>query len=491
MRHLSRAEVPWAAGNVGAVVLVALCIELTGGLPSQLVHLYYIPVVVSALVTSARLSLIVAILAGVAVSPLPDVAHHALGIEPYFADPAPWNLSPQGWVVRPIAFLVINMLAVRMVREQAERIAASGLSASRGEELGVLAHIDQMILNGASEGASVLQLARIVALHMGAKIGAVVMPAADHARSQAFVGSVPGAAQSEIAEADIPLDEGVSGEVLRTGASSTCRDVLADTRYRKMADIAREVGYVSAAAAPMKVGGETIGALFVGFAEERDFSDDEMATLQRLAAQGAIAIAHARQRVHLEELAHRTAVALAGAIESRDPYTGQHCARLAGYAAAVAERMGLPADEVDAIRLGAALHDIGKISVPDAILLKPGPLSREEYDIIKNHCMTGAEICLSISVDPRLNDIVKHHHERFDGNGYPHGLRGDEISIGARIVAAADSYDAMTTDRVYRSAMAREEAAATLRDGAGTQWDPDVVDALLAVLEPAELERAA
>ncbi len=130
--------------------------------------------------------------------------------------------------------------------------------------------------------------------------------------------------------------------------------------------------------------------------------------------------------------------------------------------------------------MGGLLHDLGKIAVPDRVLLKPGPLDRQEFALVKKHPEAGAEIVRPLRSFEAPEPVVLHHHERFDGTGYPYGLRGEEIPLSARIVAVADSFDAMTTDRPYRAGMSLETAFQRLEDGKGEQWDPDAVDAFLA-----------
>jgi putative two-component system response regulator len=172
-------------------------------------------------------------------------------------------------------------------------------------------------------------------------------------------------------------------------------------------------------------------------------------------------------------------VALARTVEARDHYTEQHLFRVAERAVNTATYLGLSGSALEAVRLGGLLHDLGKIAVPDAVLLKPGPLTEEEYEIIKVHPERGAEIVrpLRIRADPVM--AVLHHHERWDGDGYPYGLRGAAIPLAARIIAVADSFDALTTDRPYRDGTSPDRAFEVLRAGRATQWDPEVIDAFL------------
>jgi putative nucleotidyltransferase with HDIG domain len=167
---------------------------------------------------------------------------------------------------------------------------------------------------------------------------------------------------------------------------------------------------------------------------------------------------------------------LASALELSDPYTHGHSRRVARYAAAIADRMGLPSDQVAKIRLAALLHDVGKISTPAGVLQKPGRLSEFEFDAIKQHPIDGANM-VSVLGDFELTSMVRHHHERLDGNGYPDALWDFEIPLGARIIAVADTFDAITSTRPYRSANPHQQAMSILAAESGTQLDPEAVHA--------------
>jgi putative nucleotidyltransferase with HDIG domain len=174
--------------------------------------------------------------------------------------------------------------------------------------------------------------------------------------------------------------------------------------------------------------------------------------------------------------------ALAAALDARDPYTAGHSERVSAYSVLIARQLNLPSDQIDIIRLGALLHDIGKIGVDDAILRKPGPLTSEEYEQIKRHPGLGARILRQVPfLQPHL-PIVELHHERPDGKGYPFGLRGDEIPLPARIVHVADAFDAMTSARAYRPARGSAWAISELRQHAGVDFDPACVEAMAAAM---------
>ena len=180
--------------------------------------------------------------------------------------------------------------------------------------------------------------------------------------------------------------------------------------------------------------------------------------------------------------AEQVIFSLAAAVEAKDKYTEKHTHRVAETARHIGMKLGLPERALDALYRGGIIHDIGKIGVPDAILLKPGPLAGDEVRIMRAHTTIGESIVRPLRSGANLLPIIRNHHEHFDGSGYPDGLAGRAIPRLARIVAVCDSYDALVTDRPYRKARTVDEAIATLTDGAGKQWDPEVVEALVGEL---------
>jgi cyclic di-GMP phosphodiesterase len=182
--------------------------------------------------------------------------------------------------------------------------------------------------------------------------------------------------------------------------------------------------------------------------------------------------------------------ALANAIEAREASLHGHCERLAALALRFAQLLGLPDDALETIRLGAILHDVGKIGIPDAILLKSSPLSFEELLVMRRHPLIGDRLLAPLGLREGVRGVVRHHHERWDGRGYPDGLAGEAIPLAARVIAVADSIEAMAADRPYRQALSLEAIAQELRLGRGTQWDPFVTDAAVRLIESGELRLA-
>jgi putative two-component system response regulator len=181
--------------------------------------------------------------------------------------------------------------------------------------------------------------------------------------------------------------------------------------------------------------------------------------------------------------------ALARAVEARDRYTIFHAERVGRYAQAIGAAHGLDDEDTTLLYEGGVLHDLGKIAIPDAILLKPGPLSEQEFARMQTHSVEGERICLSLRSVAHYLPIIRHHHERVDGGGYPDHLSGRDIPLGARIAAIADAWDAMISDRPYRPGLDREEARSRLRSGAGKQWDAELVEMFSALLDGGLEER--
>lgn len=193
--------------------------------------------------------------------------------------------------------------------------------------------------------------------------------------------------------------------------------------------------------------------------------------------------AHARARAEIKDLIDREAEAvvlsLARSLEARDPHTEGHCERLGAYASMLGEQIGVSPEHVRALELAGIIHDVGKVTMPDSILLKPGPLDDEERRIMQQHPVVGEHICRPLKAFEIVLPIIRHHHERMDGTGYPDGLRGEQIPFTARILQVVDVYDALTMDRPYREALASEHALEVMREEAKRGWlDPEIVQHL-------------
>jgi putative nucleotidyltransferase with HDIG domain len=228
---------------------------------------------------------------------------------------------------------------------------------------------------------------------------------------------------------------------------------------------------------------QILGAItLLGNAEDSFANPHDMHLLRSLAALVAEAVSNA----HMEERQRTTFLmtleTLAKSLEARDVYTRGHSQRVSDVSLMIGERMGLTAEALEELRVGTILHDIGKIGVPDSILNKPGKLTDEEFIFMKSHPVIGYEICSPLGLSEGVLMIIRNHHEKLDGSGYPDGLKGGELPLSLRIVCVADAFDAMSSRRPYRDVMATSRVLAELSAGAGVQFDPVVVEMLKEIL---------
>lgn len=281
--------------------------------------------------------------------------------------------------------------------------------------------------------------------------------------------------------------EGIAGWVAENGESIIIYDVQSDPRFFKTADEKSTFTTRNMICVPVKTKDKILGVLEVINKKNGVFDEDDKEALIALANQVAIAIENANLYHELKETFFSTAEALAEAIEKRDPYTGGHTKRVMNYSLAAGKALGLSKDELDNLRLTAILHDVGKIGVRDDVLLKEGQLDPNEFKKMSMHTKFGFEILIHVK---QLKDVIpgaQGHHERFDGKGYPDNLSGKQIPLSARIIAVADTFDAMTTDRPYRKALSFETAFEELRKNSGTQFDGEVVEAFIMAWEQGEI----
>jgi HD-GYP domain-containing protein (c-di-GMP phosphodiesterase class II) len=256
----------------------------------------------------------------------------------------------------------------------------------------------------------------------------------------------------------------------------------------RVPELADGEAHRSGAVVPIRRGRDEFGILVLATRRRlRRIGEEELAGLGELAALTASALAQADAREVVDSAMLAGADALARAVDMRDAYTARHSSHVVELARTVGERLGLAREALVELELASRLHDIGKIGVPDAILRKPGPLDLDEWSIMRLHPVWGARVLDDV---PRLGGIaaiVRAHHERWDGSGYPDGLRAEEIPLASRVIAACDAFHAMIADRPYRAALDVDIALRELERGAGTQFDPAVVETLRTAV--AELER--
>lgn len=297
----------------------------------------------------------------------------------------------------------------------------------------------------------------------------------DHEKNELFVKTATGLSDA-YRKVRLKLDEGFPGWV------ASNRKPLLVPLSLQVASPQRIPFKLPLLCAPMLFKDRLIGVLTVSGKMSGSYEEEDLIIVSNLASQTAIAVENDRLHLDAERTYIETISALALAVEARDPYSRGHSERVAHYSMKIAERLNLAPSFIEDIVVAGELHDVGKIGIGDDILKKPGPLSDEEWLIMRKHPVIGEGIIKPVSSLSKLCAVVRHHHEWVDGIGYPDGLKGDKIPLGAKILAVSDSFDAMTSDRTYRKAMSVEAAKEDLKKYIGIRYDKAVVDALISAV---------
>jgi PAS domain S-box-containing protein/putative nucleotidyltransferase with HDIG domain len=293
----------------------------------------------------------------------------------------------------------------------------------------------------------------------------------------------------EVDPAILPRGQGLMWDIMETGESVLELDY---SRHPKAMTTWVEAGVRGFIGAPIRSPEGIIGVLGIFSSDpSKVFNERDLALVESIGRQAGVAVQNTRLYEELEDAYVQTVVALANAMDVRDSYTGNHSERMAVWAEEMGRALNLPPHELEALRWAALLHDIGKIGVPDEVLLKPAALSDEEYRTIQRHPELGASIVAPVKKLTHVAPIIRSHQEWYDGNGYPDGLSGEDIPLGARILAVVDAFSAITDNRVYREARTPEAAIAELRRFSGTQFDPQVVNAFLQLVDSKKKTAAA
>lgn len=305
----------------------------------------------------------------------------------------------------------------------------------------------------------------------------------------------------QISWADTERGCGPVGVAIRDAVAVTVRDMQSDPSVAQWRALALRYNYDSVLSMPLTVNNAVIGALTIYAVEPDAFGAEELTLLTESAADLAYGIENIRMRQQHEQAAieHKRNAetllkaledgvqAIAATVEMRDPYTAGHQRRVAVLAVAIAREMALPQATIHGLHLAAVVHDLGKIQVPAEILSKPGTLGNFEFELIKTHAQTGYEILKGIDFPWPVANIVRQHHERVDGSGYPQGLRGEQILLEARILAVADVIEAMASHRPYRASKGQQAALQEIESGSGSLYDPTVVAACLKLFRSEQL----
>lgn len=330
-------------------------------------------------------------------------------------------------------------------------------------------------------------IVRTTARHLRAGRVSIMLP--DASGRYLYIAAAIGVPTDVVRTTRIPVGGRICGRVFERGQAIYYRDgseVNADLPIDSKA-------FVSA---PLLVSGLQWGNTPVGVLSvtepvaREDFSADDQLVLARICEAAAVVVCNQLATARNERTNVELLETLANAIEARDEYTRGHSERVSHLAVAIGQRLGLPGESLGHLYRAAQLHDIGKIATPDSILHKAESLTEDEWRIVRRHPTDGVEMLAGASlVEPAL-DAIRHHHERWDGTGYPLGVKGEQVPLLARIIAVADSYDAMTSARPYRAPLDASEAVQELAAGRGSQFDPRCVDAMLTVLPSLPRDRA-
>jgi HD-GYP domain-containing protein (c-di-GMP phosphodiesterase class II) len=371
-----------------------------------------------------------------------------------------------GWVIGSERTAVIASLLTQMSEAEADKRALAGETLSKYKEITLLCdtvekvstcldtkEVARLVIE---EARRVLQFTSMSVQLLNAETGILEPISQDH--------------QNPVAAIDCGIR--FAAGVCASGRAEIVNDLQSDPRFFGV------TAAISATmCAPLRAKEKIAGVIQACNSHPLNYTAEDLKLFTTLASLAASAIENAGLYEQLNDAFYRTVYTLAETIEKRDPYTGNHTKRVMEYSLAIGKTMGISPDDRSRLQLGAVLHDIGKIGVRDNVLLKESSLTAEEFDQIKKHPVFGKEIISNVSRLKAAIPGVLHHHERFDGRGYPDGLKGDEIDLTARIIAVADSFDAMTSNRPYRNSLSLDAAFEELRRYSGSQFDPAVVDA--------------
>ncbi len=301
----------------------------------------------------------------------------------------------------------------------------------------------------------------------------------DEKKNIFFIKAAYNLSERIIREVTFAKDENTIGWVVNNKKPLYIKNLEKDEHFSKKEEIDYKLKQLLMV--PIIIEGEVKGV--VNLDNNTSFTNNTINLLKSFSEQAAVAINNARLYQKIQDNYFEIVKALAQAIEAKDPYTHGHSERVMEYAVLIAQKLGLPKKEIESLRYAAILHDIGKIGVRGIVLNNPNGLTGEEYNEVKKHPLVGEGIIKPIELLQPIRPLIRHHHEWHNGKGYPDGLSGKNIPLCARILAVADAYDAMKSDRPYRKALTEEIVIQELKRGSGTQFEPKIVEVFLEILK--------
>ncbi|MEW6620782.1 MAG: HD domain-containing phosphohydrolase [bacterium] len=348
----------------------------------------------------------------------------------------------------------------------------------RNIELSGLFEINKTIISTMDLRKVLMSIVNAAATTMGLKKCAVRL--LDEKGKALVMTTSCGLSKEYLKKTEVLVGKSIVGRVVKEKKPIFVSNTQEDKRLEDPSRTRKE-NIASLLSVPLIFQNRVLGTITVYSSQIHKFTDDEIDVLSNLADQAAIAIENIRLFVLRSEGIISITQSLGETIEAKDTYTKGHCENVANYAVAIANNLGLPEDHLNDIYLAGLFHDIGKIGVSEKILLKPGPLTLEEFNDMKKHPTISVNILSPIDFNKEILSVVHQHHERVDGKGYPYGIF--DITLGARIIEIADAYDAMTSDRPYRKALSKSDAIMELKRCAGMQFDPKIVEVFIKILE--------
>lgn len=398
------------------------------------------------------------------------------------------------YVLKPFSLSEIK-LAVANALER-HRLAREN---ARLLELTQLFHISEQIATIRDENHLLSFVLKTALQRVGATRGSILVTTSDGKALEIRAGvGIPG----DVLGAAVDLDRSISGIVAKTGKPLFVNDIR---EIPELARLARQLPETSFISVPLEQKGQGNGtAADTGSSNHRiiavlnvcqkargeHFTEGDLKVLSILANHAAAALQNVRLIQDIEHAHLATVESMALLLEARDPYTQFHSQRVRDVSVAIAINLGISPQDIEVLRLGAAFHDIGKVGVPDRVLNKPDRLTPEEWELIRRHPIIGYSVLEPIHFLKQGHlDVVRGHHERLNGNGYPDGIKDKEVPPLVRIIAVADTYDAMASDRAYRKAMPQNLIIAELRKAAGEQLDADVVNMLIHLITSGQINK--
>lgn len=463
--------------RAGDLIVAALAVRMAQPWPSRAYLLFLFPIIATGYVFGRRRATVGVVGAAVALNTIAALFHRG------WED---WGVPTAAAILAQTVMLAAGGLAGLMLRSCRGREAAQE---DRRAKLDSLAEMQGLAARPGGPSEALNRIAHIALRGAGAKRAALLLNTTDgHALY------IKAAASADGAGVEITADDPVALRVAGTGKAMVVAPTGGEKGALKNEESAEPcacVPLVHHSATASRHVGDTIGVLLVRGElnpPAGGFSDPDLSLLRSLASEAALIYVNTTMHDRLCEAVWRTIRSLAGSLEARDPYTHGHSSRVGMIAAALGREMALDERTVGLMRDAALLHDIGKIGIPDSILRKPASLTAEEWASIKTHPIASEGICRGLDMRQDVLFLIRHHHERLDGSGYPDGLQSHEQPLALRILCVADAFDAMSSDRPYRGALTQEARLRELNRLAGVEFDQQVVETLKRLTDQGALD---